>query len=138
MCYLTPAIPVRPENMQRLEVMAQIMVPWLGVSLVVFTKHYTTGIQSVSFNSPTDPVMAYDLYTETYLKLKKTKHWRNGPANWLEFFFFFLNTIFPSCISSHAQWEYFDTEVISVVHLWHLENVCVKDQTDVHCDSLDP
>lgn len=71
MCYLTPAIPVRPENMQRLEVMAQIMVPWLGVSLVVFTKHYTTGIQSVSFNSPTDAVMAYDLYTETYLKLKK-------------------------------------------------------------------
>ncbi len=65
-CVISPSIPVRPENTQRLEVMAQIRIPSLGVSLVVFTKHCTIGIQSVAFNNPTDALMAYDLYTETY------------------------------------------------------------------------
>lgn len=67
-CVTSPTIPVRPENMQRLEVMAQITVPRLGVSLVVFTEHCTTGIQSVAFNNPTDALMAYDLYTEIYIE----------------------------------------------------------------------
>lgn len=72
---LHPAIPVRPENTQRLEVMAQIMVPSLGVSLVMFTKHCTIGIQSVVFNSPTDALMAYDLHTETYFKFCTLAPW---------------------------------------------------------------
>lgn len=67
-CVTSAPIPPRPENMQRLEVMGQISVCRLGVSLVVFTKHCTTGIQSVALNNPTDALMAFDLHTETYLK----------------------------------------------------------------------
>lgn len=99
-CVTSPSIPVRPESMQRLEVMAQITVPWLGVSLVVFTKHCTIGIQSVVFNSPTDALMAYDLYTETYLELCTLVPWA---CKWIggSFFRYIISymqkSVFSSC-----------------------------------------
>lgn len=83
-----------PENMQGWGVMARIMVPWLGVSLVVFTKHCTTGTQPVSFSITTEPVMAQDLYMRDVLEVLDIG--ATGPTNWFEL-------SFHLCISSHAD-----------------------------------
>lgn len=70
-CVTSPWIPLRPENMQRLEVMGQITVRWLGVSLVVFTKHSTAGIQSVALNSPTDALNGFEVMHIVALGLQR-------------------------------------------------------------------
>lgn len=103
-----------PQNMQGWGVMARIMVPWLSVSLVVFTKHCTSGTQPVSFSITTEPVMAHDLYMRDVLEVLDIG--ATGPANWFELLFY-------PCISSHADMCFWSAAlVVSIVQLWQLKN----------------
>lgn len=85
-----------PSGTQSLEVMWQITLPWLGVFLVVFTKHCTFGIQYVAFSNHIDALMAYNLYTDAYLSYT---HWHPGPPNGLDVFLKIYHFIYAKNIS---------------------------------------